>query len=119
MISVVKLKRLVKLQIRGSGEDFDYVFYTSVNDVVSDIIVETVLDVEAIDEDDPPAEIDLDVKYFRVFLEGVVYYMQKNAMWARKSEEISRIDYDRAKAQAQMEAIEDADSPVGFDYEDE
>ena len=119
MISLTKLKRLMELRIRSSGEDFDAVFYMSVNDVISDLIVKTVLDVDPIDEDTPPTEVDLDEKYFRVFRDGVQYYMAKNAVWARGSDEANDADYRRSLAEAQGEGLNDTEAPVGLDYEDE
>jgi len=120
MIDFVRLKRLIQQRQRGSGEEYDFIFWTSVNDVISDLNDITVLEVDAIDEEDPPESLDLDAKYSRVFTAGVWYYMQRNATWAQSDKQVSDIDYRRAMAVAQGQAIEDAELTVGLeDYGEE
>ena len=117
MISLTKLRKILSLRMRTSGEDFDYLFYAAVNDVISDIIVETVFDVDAIDEDDPGTEIDLAAKYFNVFLTGVSYFLSKSPAYSRQTDELNDGEYRRALAKMQGEAMEDEETPVGQDYE--
>lgn len=118
MITISKLRTSIRQRIRGSGEDWDFVFYSAINDVIQDMIVKTIIEVEAIDEDTPPTTIDIDAAYYKAFIEGINYYMQKSAKWARTDENVSMAEYERALADAQMFAIEEAESPVSLDYED-
>ena len=120
-ISLAKLKRAVGMQIRGSGGDFDFAFYSAVNDVISDLIAVTVIDDEgltAIDEENPPASLEINEAYYPAFRDGVPYYMQKNALWARVGEEVSDAVYRRTLGEVQALAIELNRPPTGFDYEE-
>ncbi len=120
MIDFVRLKRLIQQRQRGSGEEYDFIFWASVNDVIADLNDITVLEVDEIDEDDPPDSLDLDGKYSRVFVTGVWYYMQCNATWAQSDKGVSDGEYRRAMAVAQGQAIEDDDLTAGLeDYTDE
>lgn len=121
-ISITKLKRATESRFHGSGGDFDFVFFAAINDVIQDLIATTVMTddgLEAIDEDDPPASVDIDESYYGVFREGVPYYMMKNAIWARQNEVVSDGQYRVALAEAQARAIELEVPAVGFDYEDD
>jgi hypothetical protein len=118
MIEMSSLLRAAKQRIRGSGEEWNQAFYSSINDVISDLICETVLTIEAVDEDDPPTEIDLAAKYRSMMVDGIDYYMQKNNVWARRSEELSQSDYRARLATVQGDAIDAADLPTGLDYEE-
>ena len=107
MIDLVRLKAIMGSRTRGSGSDWDFVFYVSINDTIRDLNAQTRLDVALIDEDDPPTSIDLDSKYSGVFRDGVAYHMQKNATWARTSEEVSDIDYRRSMVDAAGMSVQD------------
>ena len=118
MIDLSVIKRLMEQRTRGSGEDFDFVFYQSANDVIRDMMNDTALTtLTEIDLDDPDDEVDLDPEYFGVFRDGISYYMQKNAVWAKQGDELSDSDYRRQMARAQGYAM--ADLAVGLDYEDD
>lgn len=107
MIDLVRLKAIMRGRTRSSGSDWDFVFYVSVNDLIYDLNDKTRIDLDPIDEDDPPSEIDVDEKYTPVFRDGVAYHMQKNATWARTSEQVSDIDYLRSMAIATGMSIQD------------
>lgn len=106
---------MVQSNIRASGEDFDFFFLTAINSVVNDLLMETVIDVSPINETSPPAEITAPANCANVFYEGTMFYLQKNALWARQNEELNDAYYRRALAQVQGDALEDA--PTGLDYE--
>ena len=107
MIDVNRLKTLMGSRTRGSGSDWDYIFYVSLNDMIRDLKTKTSLSLDYIDEDNPPDEIDLDEKYTAVMRDGIAYHMQKNATWARVSEEVSDVDYRKSMMEAVGESIED------------
>lgn len=118
-ISIAKLKRAAEQRFRGSGSDFDFVFYSAINDVIQDLITETVIpDLTAIDEDNPPLVLDIDEAYYPAFREGVPYYMMKNAIWARQNEQVQDAEYRRALADVQARAIEkELPTTSPWDYE--
>jgi hypothetical protein len=118
-ISLLKLKSMMESRLKGGGEDFDEVFYLSVNDVIRDLMNTTLLEVTEIDEDTPPETLDVDSKYFGVFRDGIQFWMQQNATWARVGEQQSNAQYLRSLALARAEAMEDADPDMGLDYEDD
>jgi len=118
-VDLARLKTVMENRIHSSGEDFDFVFYSSVNDVIRDLNLETALDVTLIEEDGTDTEVDLDDKYTPVIRDGVQYYMQKNATWARSGDAISDMDYRRSMRVAMGIALVDEDPATGLDYEDE
>lgn len=119
MIPIAKLRRSVAQRLRGSGEDWDFLFYAAINDVIQDMIIKTTVEVNAIDEDAPPTDLDVHVAHFKTFVEGISYYMQKSSKWARQGEDVSEMEYERCLADSQMFQIEYDDVPVGIDYEDD
>lgn len=118
-INLARLKRAVEQRFHGYGGDFDFTFYAAVNDVIQDLIAETVIpNLAAIDEDNPPNELEIDAAYYPAFREGVPHYMQKNAIWARQNERVQDTDYLRALADVQARAIEKELPPTApYDYE--
>jgi len=118
-VSLTKIKGLIEKHTRASGPDFDYVFYASVNDVISDLLMWTTLDLTAIDEDDIPSTIDVDEKYRQVFVVGIKHKMAKYAQWAKLADTASEEDYRDAIASAQAESIEDDDLAINMNYDDD
>ena len=112
-IVITKLKSEISRRTRASGEVFDEAVYSAINDVIYDLIRDTVLEVEGIDESTPPTEIDLDEKYYPVFREGVLFYLGKAGVYSRRPENVNRDDYDNMLGAAAGTAHEDADTPCG------
>jgi hypothetical protein len=117
-MNIAKIYRLTSDRIPGSGEDFDLVFYHALNSVIRDINHQSMLTVDEIDEEDPPETVDIPVKYTNVVVDGVEFYMQRSARWARTSDEISDAIYRMGMNRLVTDVIMDEDVAVGFDYED-
>lgn len=119
-ISIAKLKRATELRFHASGGDFDFAFYAAINDVIQDLIADTVIkDLKAINENNPPATIDIDEAYYPPFREGVPYYIQRSAAWARTNEAVSDAFYRQALAEAQARAIDNVGVDTGWGYDND
>ncbi len=116
MINLTKLRRLTGAQTRSQGDTFDFFFYAAINDIISDLITTTVLEVQAINEDTPPAEINLDEKYFQVFVTGVRHYMGRSKAYAKQDPAAVREEYQDALAGARGEAHTDNQTPTNWDF---
>jgi hypothetical protein len=107
MIDISLLKTIVRGRIKGSGPDWDTIFFISINDVLDELSRRAAVETERIDLDDPPDEIDLDSKWEHVLRDGVPFYMQKNAFWARQGDDVVKTEYELAMARAMGDAIQD------------
>ena len=123
-VDLASIKKSIRHRLRSSGEDFDEVFYLSVNDVIRDIQLDTAAEIDEIDTEDPPDELDLESYFTPAIINGVEYYMQLNARWARRTEEqVTDAVYRRSLYHAQtrvlVDGVEDGTIDAGWDYDDD
>jgi len=118
-VDVTKLRKLMGTRTLASGADFDFVFYSALNDVIRDIEAHTVLEVDEIDEDDPDSTIDVESKYFGVFASGVRWYMSRFPKWASVADDSTYAEYMRDMAIASQNALDDEDGEFTWDYEND
>lgn len=99
--------------IGGGGSVFDANFLSAVNDVVADLNSATGLEIEEVDNDLSPIDIDA-LKYSRVFRDGILYYLALSGEWAKEDIGTAKAKYDRAMALAQFEYVNDQNPESGY-----
>ena len=100
--------------VGGGGSTFTANFIQSVNDVISDMMTSTGTTITAVESLSDQVDLD-NQKYYGIFRDGVLYYLQSSGEWAKEVDipkAYSR--YKIALAHAQFNYINDADVDVGF-----
>lgn len=118
-MNIANLKAYVAKVIYGSGEVWDFLFFQSINNVVRDLRSYTRIDIDEIDETDPPDTLSIDFQYQNLFLVGVPYHMQRSPLFARQSGQEHNFDYRSVLAQVQADEMNSNPPDVGWHYDDE
>lgn len=110
-INLVALRDRLARKIGGGGTHFDSLFLEAVNDVSADLKRDCFLDVGPIET--LTDVIGLGREYYPAYREGVAYYLQCSAEFAKEPDPNGYRKYRNALAECQYNSIEALDPDVG------
>jgi hypothetical protein len=119
-IALSRLRGDVSRRFHSEGADFQDAFLQATEDVLSDIEIESALEVDEFDSDEDDT-IDLDSKYYSVLLAGVLHYMSLDKRFTVAGEPVTRDRYETVLARLKADALVDsgADGGMSDDYDED
>lgn len=112
-INLQELKDRLGRELMASGEAFEADFISAAKDVASDLKRDAQQSISGEDIDGLD-EVDLDYdRCYGAFRDGILYYLQRLGVYAKKAEVNYKANYDHALAMAQCDQIQEDDPETG------
>jgi len=114
MVDLSTIRESVASYLGGGGSSFDASFLRAARRVTADINRQCFLEIPLPESTSASVSLD-EYKFYQVYDDGVMYYMQLSGEWVRERDIPNAMQrYQRSLAMAQYHAVQDLNPESGY-----